>query len=84
MDFISSPDSILLFPWRKTLSRVWVADFRFPRLEVDRDTDAFYSARGGGFSVVGAGRVSVSVILWLASLWLMYQPMEMRAMLMGG
>jgi polyferredoxin len=27
---------------------------------------------------------SVSVILWLASLWLMYQPMEMRAMLMGG
>ncbi len=26
---------------------------------------------------------SVSVILWLASLWLMYQPMEMRAMLMG-
>jgi hypothetical protein len=27
---------------------------------------------------------SVSVILWLASLWVMYQPMEMRAMLMGG
>lgn len=27
---------------------------------------------------------SVSVILFLASLWLMYQPMEMRAMLMGG
>jgi hypothetical protein len=27
---------------------------------------------------------SVSVILWLASMWLMYQPMEMRAMLMGG
>jgi hypothetical protein len=27
---------------------------------------------------------SVSVIIWLASVWLMYQPMEMRAMLMGG
>ena len=27
---------------------------------------------------------SVSVILWLASVWLMNQPMEMRAMLMGG
>jgi low temperature requirement protein LtrA len=27
---------------------------------------------------------SVSVILWLASMWLMFQPMEMRAMLMGG
>jgi hypothetical protein len=27
---------------------------------------------------------SVSVIIWLASMWLMYQPMEMRAMLMGG
>jgi ferredoxin len=27
---------------------------------------------------------SVSVILWLASMWLLYQPMEMRAMLMGG
>jgi hypothetical protein len=27
---------------------------------------------------------SVSVILWLASVWLMVQPMEMRAMLMGG
>ena len=27
---------------------------------------------------------SVSVILWLASLWLIYQPMEMRAMFMGG
>lgn len=27
---------------------------------------------------------SVSTILFLASLWLMYQPMEMRAMLMGG
>lgn len=27
---------------------------------------------------------SVSVMIWLASVWLMYQPMEMRAMLMGG
>jgi hypothetical protein len=27
---------------------------------------------------------SVSMIIWLASVWLMYQPMEMRAMLMGG
>jgi ferredoxin len=27
---------------------------------------------------------AVSAILFLASLWLMYQPMEMRAMLMGG
>jgi ferredoxin len=27
---------------------------------------------------------SVSVIIWLASVWLMYQPMEMRVMLMGG
>jgi len=27
---------------------------------------------------------SVTVILWLASMWLLYQPMEMRAMLMGG
>jgi hypothetical protein len=27
---------------------------------------------------------SVNVIIWLASVWLMYQPMEMRAMLMGG
>ncbi len=27
---------------------------------------------------------SVSLIIWLASVWLMYQPMEMRAMLMGG
>jgi hypothetical protein len=26
----------------------------------------------------------VSVTIWLASVWLMYQPMEMRAMLMGG
>jgi ferredoxin len=26
----------------------------------------------------------VSIILWVASMWLMYQPMEMRAMLMGG
>jgi ferredoxin len=26
----------------------------------------------------------VSVMLWVASMWLMYQPMEMRAMLMGG
>jgi hypothetical protein len=27
---------------------------------------------------------SLSVIIWLASVWLMYQPMEMRAMLMDG
>jgi hypothetical protein len=27
---------------------------------------------------------SVAVILWLASMWLMFQPMEMRATLMGG
>jgi len=27
---------------------------------------------------------SVNVIIFLASVWLMYQPMEMRAMLMGG
>jgi polyferredoxin len=27
---------------------------------------------------------AVSVILWVASMWLLYQPMEMRAMLMGG
>jgi hypothetical protein len=27
---------------------------------------------------------SLSLIIWLASVWLMYQPMEMRAMLMGG
>jgi hypothetical protein len=26
----------------------------------------------------------VSVMIWVASIWLMYQPMEMRAMLMGG
>jgi hypothetical protein len=26
----------------------------------------------------------VSVTIWVASVWLMYQPMEMRAMLMGG
>jgi hypothetical protein len=27
---------------------------------------------------------AVSIILWLGSMWLMFQPMEMRAMLMGG
>lgn len=26
----------------------------------------------------------VSVMIWMASIWLMFQPMEMRAMLMGG
>jgi hypothetical protein len=27
---------------------------------------------------------SVALILWMASMWLMFQPMEMRATLMGG